>query len=59
MQAEARSAADRHRRRAGEESSWGWGKNAIEFFAIGTAVTEHKEPSPQLPSTVFSIGLKS
>lgn len=22
-----------------EESSWGWGSNAIEFFAVGTAVT--------------------
>jgi uncharacterized protein YbjQ (UPF0145 family) len=21
-----------------EESSWGWGANAIEFFAVGTAV---------------------
>jgi uncharacterized protein YbjQ (UPF0145 family) len=42
-----------------QESSWGWGQNAIEFFAIGTAVTEHKEPSPQLPSTVLSIGLDS
>jgi uncharacterized protein YbjQ (UPF0145 family) len=42
-----------------QESSWGWGQNAIEFFAIGTAVTEHKEPSPQLPNTVLSIGLDS
>ncbi len=21
-----------------EESNWGWGANAIEFFAVGTAV---------------------
>jgi uncharacterized protein YbjQ (UPF0145 family) len=42
-----------------QESSWGWGQNAIEFFAIGTAVTEHREASPELPSTVFSIGLNS
>jgi len=40
-----------------QESGWGWGNNAIEFFAIGTAVTEHKEPSPQLPNTVLSISL--
>jgi uncharacterized protein YbjQ (UPF0145 family) len=39
------------------ENTWGWGANAIEFFAIGTGVVEHREPSPQLPSTVFSIGL--
>jgi len=42
-----------------EESNWGWGQNAIEFFAIGTAVTEHKDASPQLPSTVLTIGLDS
>jgi uncharacterized protein YbjQ (UPF0145 family) len=42
-----------------QESNWGWGQHAIEFFAIGTAVTQHTEPSPQLPSTVFSIGLDS
>ena len=42
-----------------EESTWGWGENAIEFFAIGTAVTEHKEPSPNLPSMVLSIGLNA
>jgi len=39
------------------ESTWGWGANAIEFFAIGTGVVEHREPSPQLPSTVLSVGL--
>ena len=23
-----------------EESNWGWGANAIEFFAVGTAVAK-------------------
>jgi len=41
------------------ESNWGWGQNAIEFFAIGTAVVEHKEPSPSLPETVFAVGLNA
>jgi len=42
-----------------EESTWGWGQNAIEFFAIGTAVVEHAEPSPQLPQMVLNVGLNS
>ena len=31
-----------------EESNWGWGANAIEFFAVGTAVAPMAE-RPQLP----------
>jgi uncharacterized protein YbjQ (UPF0145 family) len=42
-----------------EESNWGWGQNAIEFFAIGTSVVEHKDHSPQLPNTVLTVGLDS
>ena len=42
-----------------EESTWGWGQNAIEFFAVGTAVAEHKDTSPQLPNTVMAVGLNS
>jgi hypothetical protein len=29
-----------------EESNWGWGANAIEFFAIGTAVAPTAEKAP-------------
>ncbi len=42
-----------------EESTWGWGNNAIEFFAIGTAVAAHREASAQLPNTVMAVGLNS
>jgi uncharacterized protein YbjQ (UPF0145 family) len=40
-----------------EESTWGWGQNAIEFFAIGTAVAAQHETSAQLPNTVMAVGL--
>ena len=42
-----------------EESTWGWGQNAIEFFAVGTAVAEQKDTSPQLPNTVMAVGLNN
>ena len=31
-----------------EESNWGWGANAIEFFAVGTAVAPMEGAKPQL-----------
>ena len=31
-----------------EESSWGWGANAIEFFAVGTAVAPMEGAPPRL-----------
>jgi uncharacterized protein YbjQ (UPF0145 family) len=40
-----------------EESTWGWGNNAIEFFAVGTAVTELAQAPQQLPQTVMTVGL--
>lgn len=42
-----------------EESTWGWGANAIEFFAIGTAVTEIGAPKAELPQTVMTVGLNA
>jgi uncharacterized protein YbjQ (UPF0145 family) len=39
-----------------EESNWGWGENAIEFFAIGTAVTP-TDNAPELPTTILSVSL--
>jgi uncharacterized protein YbjQ (UPF0145 family) len=42
-----------------EESTWGWGQNAIEFFAVGTAVAAQRETSAQLPNTVMAVGLNS
>jgi uncharacterized protein YbjQ (UPF0145 family) len=41
-----------------EESNWGWGQNAIEFFAIGTAVVEQRKTA-QLPQTIMTVGLDS
>jgi uncharacterized protein YbjQ (UPF0145 family) len=41
-----------------EESTWGWGANAIEFFAVGTAVVEQREQA-ELPNTVMTVGLNS
>jgi len=32
-----------------EESNWGWGANAIEFFAVGTAVTRMDGAAEPLP----------
>ncbi|HEY2897792.1 MAG TPA: heavy metal-binding domain-containing protein [Gemmatimonadaceae bacterium] len=32
-----------------EESNWGWGANAIEFFAVGTAVTRMDGEAEPLP----------
>jgi uncharacterized protein YbjQ (UPF0145 family) len=32
-----------------EESSWGWGSNAIEFFAVGTAVATMSDKTDQPP----------
>ena len=32
-----------------EESNWGWGANAIEFFAVGTAVTRGDSAAEPLP----------
>ena len=32
-----------------EESSWGWGSNAIEFFAVGTAVAPMSDKTDQPP----------
>jgi uncharacterized protein YbjQ (UPF0145 family) len=32
-----------------EESNWGWGANAIEFFAVGTAVTRMEGAAEPLP----------
>jgi uncharacterized protein YbjQ (UPF0145 family) len=32
-----------------EESNWGWGANAIEFFAVGTAVTRIEGAAEPLP----------
>jgi uncharacterized protein YbjQ (UPF0145 family) len=32
-----------------EESNWGWGANAIEFFAVGTAVTRMEDAAEPLP----------
>ena len=32
-----------------EESNWGWGANAIEFFAVGTAVTRMDGVAEPLP----------
>jgi uncharacterized protein YbjQ (UPF0145 family) len=32
-----------------EESKWGWGANAIEFFAVGTAVTRMEGAAEPLP----------
>jgi uncharacterized protein YbjQ (UPF0145 family) len=32
-----------------EESNWGWGANAIEFFAVGTAVTRMEGAAELLP----------
>jgi uncharacterized protein YbjQ (UPF0145 family) len=42
-----------------EESTWGWGANAIEFFAIGTSVVEVDRPPEQLPQTVMTVGLNA
>jgi uncharacterized protein YbjQ (UPF0145 family) len=32
-----------------EESNWGWGANAIEFFAVGTAVAPMSDKTDQPP----------
>jgi uncharacterized protein YbjQ (UPF0145 family) len=32
-----------------EESNWGWGANAIEFFAVGTAVAPTTAEVPRTP----------
>jgi len=32
-----------------EESNWGWGANAIEFFAVGTAVAPIGEGAVRTP----------
>ena len=34
-----------------EESNWGWGSNAIEFFAVGTAVVPMSDKTDQSPLT--------
>jgi hypothetical protein len=32
-----------------EESNWGWGANAIEFFAVGTAVVKVSDAADRPP----------
>jgi uncharacterized protein YbjQ (UPF0145 family) len=38
-----------------EESNWGWGANAIEFFAVGTAVTRMDGAELRLLSDVQQV----
>ncbi len=38
-----------------EESNWGWGANAIEFFAVGTAVAPMEDKSSRAPLNVQEV----
>lgn len=38
-----------------EESNWGWGANAIEFFAVGTAVAPMDDKSSRAPLNVQEV----
>jgi uncharacterized protein YbjQ (UPF0145 family) len=38
-----------------EESNWGWGANAIEFFAVGTAVAPMEDKASRAPLNVQEV----
>ena len=38
-----------------EESNWGWGANAIEFFAVGTAVAPMDDKATRAPLNVQEV----
>jgi uncharacterized protein YbjQ (UPF0145 family) len=38
-----------------EESNWGWGANAIEFFAVGTAVAPMDDKASRAPLNVQEV----